>query len=145
MSIRICVRKLTKLSPLVFQEILILNIQATVVPCARLQPHQIYCSYNWNFQLAFYNYFCQLAHTAGFSATFLKTTVILLMVCWWVGSRRWVKPSVRTVWASYWSQKCQPQVQTCLNVVNGRLPIPGVNFTPMPSMQHPPWVPLSQS
>ena len=33
----------------------------------------------------------------------------------WVGRRRWVKPSIRTV--SYEFQKCQPQAQTCLNGV----------------------------
>ena len=33
---------------------------------------------------------------------------------WWVGSQRQVKLSVRTVWTSYESKKCQPYAQTCL-------------------------------
>ena len=35
---------------------------------------------------------------------------------WWerVGSQRWLKPSIRTLWTSYESKRCQPQAQTCL-------------------------------
>ena len=35
-----------------------------------------------------------------------------------MGSQRWAKPFVRTVWTSYGSQKCQSLAQTCLNGIN---------------------------
>ena len=62
----------------------------------------------------------------------------------WVENQRWVKLSVRTVWTSY-----VPEVPAIgpnmLEWHKSRFPITAVDFRHMPSMLHPPWVPLSQS
>ena len=48
------------------------------------------------------------------------------------GSWRWVKPTVRTVWTSYESQKCQQYIgPNMVEWCKRCLPITGVNFRPM--------------
>ena len=117
-------------------------------PCARVQPCQIYM-YTVELEQSFSQRYITISASQLTLLCFEQLFSQPLQQHWWhvigwVGNQRRGKPFIMIVWTSYESQKCQPQAQTCLNGVNRHLPITGVIFRPLPSMQHTPQVPWSQ-